>query len=243
MSGEPSIEKLLRTQAEEDRVRELSLKLLYADSRTAHMLELIELSLDIMLNAAGVPQPTEDGKTVSATVARIFNSTLGCLRQALHGYYQTSFGLMRDLVEIATLLDYFHVHPEKIARWRQVTNVERLQEFSGGHLRKTLDDRDGFVEGKRKSDFQAFSEHAAHLTFPALLMLQASDGTTQWGPHLNESHLRNCLFELARRVTHCSTLVVGLLPAHVEDGDIAAAEKLYADTLRQQELYRGVYGA
>ncbi len=243
MPAVPSIEKLLRTQDAEDRVRAQSLEILVKEQQTAQMLELVELSLDLMIRTASVQQPTEDGKTVSSIVARVFNSTAGCLREALHGYYQTSFGLMRDLVEIGTLLDYFSVHPGQISRWRQVTNTERLQEFNGGHLRKILDDRDGFVGQKRKRDYQAFSEHAAHLTFPALKMLQAADGSTQWGPHLNEKQLRECIYELGRRVALCSTLVVCLLPQTVADEDIDGATQLLSDTRRQQELYAAVYGA
>ena len=68
---------------------------------------------------------------------------------------------MRDLVEIGTLLDYFTVQPEKVARWREVSNDERLCEFRPADLRRALDERDGFTGGKRKADCQAFSEHAA----------------------------------------------------------------------------------
>jgi hypothetical protein len=218
-----------------------SLQLLLNEPQTARILELIELALDLMIRTASVDQPTADGRTASAIVARIFNTTAGCLREALNGYYQTSFALMRDLVEVGTLLDYFTIHRDKIARWREVTNDERLREFKPSALRKVLDDRDGFKEGKRKADYQAFSEHAAHLTYPALRMLQTPEGHTRLGPSLNEGHLRECVFELGRRVALCSMIVPDLLDKTVDDGDVTAAARLLADTRRFQSLAKATY--
>ena len=130
------------------------------------------------------------------------------------------------------MLDYFTVEPEKISRWRVVTNPERLKEFRPGRLRRTLDERDGFTEGKRQADYEQFSEYAAHLTYPALRMLQTPDGHTQHGPRLDERQLRNAVFELSRRVAMCVNLIVELLPKTVEDGDVAGAVRLISDFKR-----------
>lgn len=237
----PSVENLLRLQQHEDRIRQESLQLLLRDPKTAEILELIELALDLMIRTASVDQATDDGRTASAIVARIFNTTAGCLREAMNGYYQTSFALMRDLVEVGTLLDYFTVQPEKIARWREVSNAERLQEFKPSDLRKVLDERDGYKDGKRRADYQAFSEHAAHLTYPALRMLQTPEGHSRLGPFLNEAHLRECIYELGRRVALCSTIVPSLLDKTVADDDVEGATRLLADTQRFQRMANSLY--
>jgi hypothetical protein len=147
----------------------------------------------------------------------------------LNGYYQTAFGLMRDLVEIHTLLDYFTAQPEKIDRWSKVTNAERVREFRPSELRKVLDERDGFTGGGRRRDYEAFSEHASHLTYAALRMLQTPEGHTHLGPMFNPGHLRNCSVELARRVILCVLLIIRLLPNRTEDGDPRASQALLKD--------------
>ena len=52
----------------------------------AEMLNATDFALDFMLSTAGVNQPTEDGKTVSAIAGRIFNTSAGCLQVGLNGY-------------------------------------------------------------------------------------------------------------------------------------------------------------
>jgi hypothetical protein len=50
-------------------------------------------------------------------------------------------------------------------QWGEVTNEERLREFSPRQLRKTLKKRDGKeLDTIRHAENQLFSEHAAHLT-------------------------------------------------------------------------------
>src|SRR6185295_18403745 len=107
----------------------------------------------------------------------------------------------------------------KIARWREVTNAERVRQFRPSGLRRELDNAAGDNSDRRRRDYEAFSEHAAHLTYPALRMLRAADGSTHWGPRLNREHLRQCLVELARRVVLCVLPLVALLPRIAAEGD------------------------
>ena len=191
-----------------------------ADPHLRNVLRLIHDSLDFMFEVAGEAQRTDDARTLSAVAGRIFNTTAAALREAFNGYPQTSFLLQRDLIEIHTLLDVFSHDLTRIQRWREVTNAERLDEFSPGKLRKILDERDGAEAGRaRKADYQMFSEYAAHLTYPALRMLQLPSGSTQLGPRLDAAVLGQCLHELGRRVllaAVCDVRVIFML--HQRDG-------------------------
>jgi hypothetical protein len=184
------------------------------------VLRLIDDSLDFMIEVAGGPLPTDDARTISAIAGRIFNTTAGALREAFNGYPQTSFLLQRDLIEIHTLLDVFSHDLTRIPRWREVTNAERLDEFSPAKLRKVLEGRDGAEEIRvRRADYQMFSENAAHLTYPGLRMLQLPNGSTQLGPRLDVDVLGQCLHELGRRVllaAVCDARVMFML--HARDG-------------------------
>ena len=185
-----------------------------------NVLRVIHDSLDFMFEEAGAPQHTDDTRMISAIAGRIFNTTAGALREAFNGYPQTSFLLQRDLIEIHTLLDVFSHDLTRIPRWREVTNAERLNEFSPRRLRTILDERDGAeIGGLRKADYEMFSEHAAHLTYPALRMLQLPNGSTQLGPRLDVDVLRQCVHELGRRVLLASVCDVRvLLMLHRTDG-------------------------
>lgn len=166
------------------------------------VLALIDETVDFMLTVASSPPGRDaDGTAISAIAARIFNTTAGALREALNGYPQTSFLLQRGLIEIHTLLDVFSHDPSLIARWREVTNEERLREFSPRRLRTILEERDGEEhDAIRRDEYRLFSEHAAHLTYPALRLLALADGSIAVGPTNDFKQIGNCLYELGRQV-------------------------------------------
>ena len=234
---------LINLKARETEVYTVHYRAASTHSHLRNVMQLIHDGLDFMFDAAGEPQHTEDTRTISAIAGRIFNTSAGALREAFNGYPQTSFLLQRDLIEIHTLLDVFSQDLARISRWREVTNAERLDEFSPGKLRKILEERDGPEAGRlRKADYQMFSEHAAHLTYPALRMLQLPGGSTQLGPRLDVKVLGNCLHELGRRVllaTVCDVKV--LLMLHSRDGRAVSPKvermlaEVYAEGLK---LYR-----
>jgi hypothetical protein len=82
----------------EDKIFRQSRDTATSTTELADILDLIELALDVMWRAGSIDQVTDDGKAISAIVARVFNSSAVALRAALSGHYQTAFALMRDLV-------------------------------------------------------------------------------------------------------------------------------------------------
>lgn len=217
-----------------------SLAFARADTRSSAVLEVIELALDVMLSSASLSQHSDDGHTVAAIAARIFNTTAACLREALSGYVQTSLGLMRDLVETQTLLDYFSHEPSMIARWREVDEKARAKEFAPARMRTALDERDGFTERKREKDYRRFCEYGTHLTYNGLRLLAEPDGTVTPGPRYREHDLRNCLWELGRRAAFCAATLLELLPNRVPDEHdeaVRLADCVTALRRRSDEIY------
>lgn len=213
-----------------------------SDPHLRAVLRLIDESLDFMIYFAGGPKHTDDIRTLSAIAGRIFNTSAAALREALNGYPQTSFLLQRDLVETHMLLDAFSCNLSLIARWSIVNNQERISEFGPTKLRKIIEKRDGVAKVlQRKEDYQRFCEHAAHLTMPALRMLQLPNGNTQLGPREDDRFCGECIHELGRRVlvaVLCNARVLVML--HERDGsDIPddTAERLARLNAQERALY------
>jgi len=209
------------------------------------VLALIDETVDFMLTVASSPPSRDaDGMAISAIASRIFNTTAGALREAFNGYPQTSFLLQRDLIEIHTLLDVFSHDPSRIARWREVTNEERLREFSPRRLRTILADRDGEeLDAIRRDEYRLFSEHAAHLTYPALRLLALPDGSTAVGPTDDFKQVGNCLFELGRQVVKVASAETRLMMMLYVRARVAVSRDWHLRVEQIQESGIRIYGS
>lgn len=154
----------------------------------------------------------EDDKTIAYIGARVFNSGMVCFRSCMNGYYQIAVSLIRDLIEIQFLLDYFKYKPEKIAEWRKANNKERYKNFGPQKLYTELDKRDGFKDENRKKTYQMFCEYAAHVSFPGIKLTTNDKGVVLVGPFYDEKKLLNTLVEIVRRFAHTVMSLVVLLP-------------------------------
>ena len=162
-------------------------------------LELFDLSAQTLVGLLDPSLVTdEDELTIKYIGARVFNHGLVAYRNALSGYYQASYAIQRDLIEIAFLADYFRSYPEKIKDWRLATNKERVGKFSPSALYKELDKRDGFTEAKRKAMYQQYCEYASHVSYPGIQLLTNDQNLVVIGPFYNENKLMNTLHDLVR---------------------------------------------
>lgn len=210
--------------AAEDAIYQRSLAFVRTNGNARKYLEVIEVSLDVMLSMAVIPQDTEDARTIAAISARVTNTTAGCLREAMNGYIQNSLALMRDLVETQTLLDYFSHDPAKIATWRTDDAQLRQREFKQWRMRDALDKRDGFTTKKRAEQYAKFCEYGTHVTYPGLRLLLSEDRKSVTpGPRWLETQFINCLFELANRVIFCTVTLTPLLSNDTPDNPVEAA--------------------
>lgn len=153
----------------------------------------------------------EDQKTISYIGARIFNDGAVAFRSCMNGYYQISMSLIRDLIEIQFLLDYFRSDRNQIGVWRKSNNSERYKNFSPKNLYEKLDKKDGWTEEKRKKTYQMFCENAAHVTYSGIKLTTNDKGIVLVGSFYDEKKLLNTVLELDRRLGHAVMSTVALL--------------------------------
>jgi hypothetical protein len=189
------LDNLNSLHAHEEELRAQSLKIVATDPNLSELLFLVSNAMGIFFGFS------HDHKTVS-------------IKLALGGYVQQALSHIRDVVEVAFLLDYFRTCPEQIKVWRESDKNTRLLKFGPKHIRTALDDRDGNKELKRKKAYDVLCEYATHATYPGFTLIN-KDGHGQVGPFVDEIKLRAWLQEVALRVLPAAELVGQLFP----DGD------------------------
>src|SRR3546814_15692504 len=85
---------------------------------------------------------------------RCFNSLAACLKLALSGYYQAATLHIRDLLEVAFLLDHFSTNPALVTEWRTLPERDRERKFSALAIRQALDKRDNVTDEKRRAAYK-----------------------------------------------------------------------------------------
>ncbi len=154
----------------------------------------------------------EDHKTISYIGARIFNDGMVAFKSCMSGYYQIAMSLLRDLIEIQFLLDYFRSHKEQIVIWRKSNNKNRYNKFAPHILYKKLDKRDGWTGERRKHTYQMFCEYAAHVSYSGIKLTANDKNVVLIGNFFDEKKLLNAALELVRRLGHAVMSAVALLP-------------------------------
>lgn len=172
---------------------------LMGNSTRKNYLELFELTSETLLATL---QPndkdSEEELIIKYIGTRVFNHAMVAYRCSLSGYYQASYAMQRDLIEIMFLTDLFRSFPDKIKEWKGVSNEERLKNFSPSALYKVLDKRDRFSEQKRKAQYQQYCEYASHVSFPGFSLLTNQNNKVEIGPFYDEKKLINTLYDLCR---------------------------------------------
>ena len=93
------------------------------------------------------------GKTVTnASVAT---------RAILHGYYDESLALIRNVGEIANLVNLFWANPDKLREWIDVDEKIRRRTFSPARIRKMLE-KNGVMVPFEKAHYSFLCETAVH---------------------------------------------------------------------------------
>ncbi len=191
-------ENLRALDDKELRIQEQSIVLVKGDADSSYDLDMLHACMDrMMVFTHDVPSTTEDEVTISRLGARLFNCSVSALKLLLRGYYQVSFAVQRDLLEMTFLLDYFSLSPSDISVWRTASPAKRKKRFAPFRIREALDKRDGFVTRKRGAYYGMLSEYAAHATHEGMKLL-APRGRVVVGPFLDRGYLRKCLWELTR---------------------------------------------
>jgi hypothetical protein len=166
-------------------------------ARHAVMIERSMTTLNYLVNLH--VHANEDELTIQFLLIRLFNSGSSAMKLLMSGYYQSTVMVMRDILETTFLLDYFHSNRSQIAVWRKCDERKRSNMFAAWKIRKVLDDRDGFTEGKRDAAYRLLCEFGSHPTYKGFRMLTAAGSDLGIiGPFFELKSLDAVLSELAK---------------------------------------------
>lgn len=234
-----------RVRAVEEAIYGKSYSYLTGNNPGKNYLELFELTAQTLL--ATLQPYDNDGEeelTIKYIGTRVFNHVMVAYRCTLSGYYQASYAMQRDLLEIMFLGDFFRSFPEKINEWKAASNEERIKNFSPSALYTALDKRDNFNEKKRKAQYQQYCEYASHVSFQGFSLLTNQNNQVEIGPFYDEKKLINTLHDLCRNfgavvmqlaanVKSKNTNAIKLAMKHMEEFD-----KVYTMDISKTEKYQ-----
>ena len=201
MSDNTIPELFVRLHTEEEALRVKSLqRIIDSQDMSAHLM-LVEGSMSLI--HALLPSTSEhdaDKLMLGNLGIRVFNALAAAIKLLLSGYYQASFLQLRDVLEVAFLLDYFSTDRSLVESWRTLPVAERIQQFSPVKIRAALDNRDGFQEKKREKAYKLLCNYAGHATPEGMMMLVSDNNTknVNCGPFLDDKKLNAALFECAK---------------------------------------------
>jgi hypothetical protein len=185
-------------EAEED-LRTKGLMVLCESGDLLEQVKLVESSMDLLQYylQAHVPKD-EDEQTIQYLGIRVFNGAAATLKLGLAGYGQAAAAIERDLLETVFLLNMFASNPERIAAWPTVDEEKRNAEFGPRKVREFLDQRDGFVDKRRKAAYDALSRVGSHPTVRGFALLRPGNESPPPGPFITSPLLAAVTNELAR---------------------------------------------
>jgi hypothetical protein len=141
----------------------------------------------------------DDEHTIQLLGIRLFNTSAGAVQGVMGGYYQNSVMLLRDLLEVTFLIDFFGSNRERIAEWRGCTENERNKKFPAILVRKALDDRDSYTNRKREAHYKLLCSLGAHASWEGFELLRpVPGGDAQVGPYFAERAFDATASELAK---------------------------------------------
>lgn len=196
-------ENLLSLHTGEEEIRDKSLVFIGKSQNMMEHLNMIQESMNhIYAHVREHEHNSPDELTLQLFGIRLFNAAGAAIKLAFSGYYQKGFMVIRDMVEVTFLLDYFKSRPEQIAVWKENSNAE---EFKPLKVRKFLDERDGYQERKRAEDYKRLCEYAAHISNPGFKMI-APDGMGRIGVFFEPDMLAAFIEELAKKAVYAATV-------------------------------------
>lgn len=186
--------------AGEEVLRTESLRRIGEMPRLAAHLDMIEQAMNLLHGL--LPEkgnPDDDQLTLGNLGIRCFNALASCVKLSLSGYYQAAAIHIRDVLEVAFLLDHFTSDTALVTQWRTGSDRDRKREFSPRAIRMALDARDQFSGQKRKAAYERLCKLAGHATPEGAVMLapNPSEKTVHCGPFLEITALQAVLSEAA----------------------------------------------
>jgi len=182
----------------EEELRRKALALVRAEAAMQAHLAITECAMNLLDVFVRLQvEDTDDGRAIQHLAIRVFNGFASSWKLMASGYFQKAGLIQRDLVETIYLVNYFHIHFDKIAAWRVADRKQLLNEFGPGRIRKALDAHSGKGKSKREAIYQKFSMIVAHPSKIGFDMLRPRGGDgAVIGPFMEASALKALLEEL-----------------------------------------------
>jgi len=203
---------------DEARIEEEHDEIVYRVPELKEHVLIVRRALDL-LHVTLRRQPYEgddEALVILRLAARLFNTTGAALKLARAGYFQTSFTMVRDILEMEFLADLFCRDRNYLQRWIKIDAKARKREFKQVTIRDKLDQLDGLKEKKRAKAYELLSTHAAHADPNGFQVISPGD-MTQIGPFPSEGVLTAFFQELSRHLQMACIHVFTLLqPADPE---------------------------
>lgn len=160
------IQNLRSLKDYEEKLREQSLAIIAEDPGLKEQMWMIEGGMDVVMGFTKEHKKLSDDElTIQYLGIRLFNDAAASVRLGLSGYYQLAFLLVRDILEVGFLLDFFRTSPGKIREWKDADQKALMKSFRPFQIRDALDRRDGFKEKKREIAYKQLSNYAGHATY------------------------------------------------------------------------------
>lgn len=206
------LENLKSTHKHEEDLRGQSLVLIEANPVWRQRLILVEKALAVVFAFThDYSYQSDDELTLQFLGIRLFNTGACALKLGLSGYYQQAFALLRDVVEVGFLLNYFAYWPERVSEWKKSSDAEQKKKFGPVKIRIALDEREGNVEKKRAKAYETLSQYGSHATYKGFRMTTRQN-FGEVGPFVDETNLRAFIEEMALRLGPASVLYGTLFP-------------------------------
>lgn len=191
--------------------------IVYQESELRDHLQLIHSGFDLLGILVKVHQSNDDETLSLLRLAiRVFNGSGAAMSLARDGFFQQSFSVIRDLIEIEFLADLFSRDRQNLTSWLSLDDRSRMREFKPVRVREKLDALDGYKARKRQKEYDLFSQHAAH-PGPHGFRVISPNNMTQIGPFVSKEVLTAVFQELAKHLTMAvSHLLSSLQPAEPE---------------------------
>lgn len=195
MTGVP--QNLIYLHQGEEELRAKALQLVQGNADFQAHLGIVERAMNLLDVFVRLQvEPDDDGRAIQHLGIRVFNGFASAWKLMSTGYFQKAGLVQRDLVETIYLVNYFHIHPDRISVWRLADRKQLLNEFGPSHIRKALDAHAGMGKSKREEIYQKFSMLAAHPSKIGFDMLRPKGGDgAVLGPFMDETALKALLEE------------------------------------------------
>lgn len=200
------LENLSSLHAHEEELRAESISIINSDEEMLENMMLIANAMNIYFGFThDHVNRNEDELTLQFLGLRQFNNAAASIKLGMSGYAQIAISLVRDILEVSFLLDYFRSDLTKISEWKKATPKERKTNFSPIAVRTALDNRDGNKEKKRAQAYSLLSEYASHATYGGFNLIRR-EGLGALGPFVDEMKLKAWIQELALRLIPSAAL-------------------------------------